>query len=74
MNMKIEKGVPMPPHVAQKYPFPDMAVGDSFVVEWDERHNVRQAAFYYRNKKAGGKKLEFKTARMNGKLRIWRTK
>ena len=69
--MKIEKDVPIPPDVHQKYPFSDMKVGDSFSLEWDKRHNLRQAAFYY---KKHNKQFNFKTARMNGKVRIWRIK
>jgi hypothetical protein len=68
--MKVEKGVPMP--VAEsKYPFSEMEIGDSFAVDWKVHNNARQAAWYYasRNKPWG-----FKTKRMNGKLRIWRTK
>ena len=71
MNMKIEKDIPLPAHSGQKYPFAAMEIGDSFSVDWEKRHNLRQAAFYYKQR---NKRFNFKTARMNGKVRIWRVK
>lgn len=40
MTYRIEKGVPLPP-VNIKYPFAEMEVGDSFVVDADHPSAVR---------------------------------
>lgn len=47
MSYTIEKDIPLPEHRGRpnKYPFPDMDVGDSFAVPLDEVSSVRNAAY-----------------------------
>lgn len=64
--MKIEKSIPMP-EAWNKYPFKDMDIGDSFLVEGDVV-KVRNAAHAWgkvNNKKFSVKKVE-------GGHRCWR--
>lgn len=67
MKFKIEKKVPVP--TRGKWPFGDMAVGDSFVVPPELKDGARQAAFAYGSKK----NMKFVTrATDEGGLRVWR--
>lgn len=48
MPYEIEHGVPLPRHGSrQKYPFPDMRSGDSFVFSEEDLGRVRAAAVYW---------------------------
>lgn len=73
----IEKGVPVArANAAEKYPFNDMEVGDSFLVPKDKGNHVRNAASKHGT--YGGKK--FITRARNEKdhgesgMRVWRIK
>ena len=44
MSYVIEKNVPFPRRDIAKYPFPDMEIGDSFVIPEKERHAARSSA------------------------------
>jgi hypothetical protein len=67
----IEKGIPTPERKAQqtRYPFPQMDVGDSFVVPQEVIENVRMAA----SQAARRKGLKFATRRIDAAhYRVWR--
>ena len=70
MSFKIEKSVPTPVSEGRgrpmKYPWPDMAVGDSILFPTDRGY---RAAFSYG--KRHGKKFVMRTE--GGKVRVWRT-
>jgi hypothetical protein len=75
-NFKIEKDVPVPGtyHHRAKYPFPEMEVGDSFLVPYGGKpkrvvmNNVRSAGSYYG--KRHGIRFVFRTE--EGGVRTWR--
>jgi hypothetical protein len=67
--LKIEKGIPLPPRM--RYPFDQMAVGDSIVVPANEYKRARMSATNYaiRNDALfSSRQLE------DGTARIWRVK
>lgn len=66
--IKIDKGVPVPEKMGNKYPFSEMEVGDSFYVDGATPNQLQNAASYWR-KKAGYK---FVARRENEGARIWR--
>ena len=66
MNYEIEKDIVIP-HTKKKYPWNDMEIGDSFFVPGDEGNNVSSS----HRRKYGE---EHTTRRVNGGIRIWRTK
>lgn len=73
MEVKIEKNVPIPPQSWRiaKYPFHEMEVGDSLLIDYQERNAVLGAAKKY------GKDTEkdFTSKRVSEtEARIWRTK
>ena len=75
MTYKIEKDVPLPPPTRRgnkKFPFGEMSVGDSFVIEGKEEfYRGRLAASNYgarNHKKFSCRLME------EGGLRIWRVK
>lgn len=70
---KIEKEVPLPDK-KQKYPFPEMAVGDSFFFEGSPKvgGQVRTAAAIYCRRKGAGKHFVIRT--VPGGFRCWRDK
>ena len=62
---EIEKGVPLPAHGNARYPFRDMAVGDSFVSDRNISAAVSEA----------GKRLGLKficRKQPDGSFRVWR--
>ena len=71
----VEKGVPIPTEETRKnlYPFPDMAVGDSFFIDAGKdspavRARVRSAA-----KKWGkARGSDFEAKEVPGGVRVWR--
>jgi hypothetical protein len=76
MKYKIDKNRPIPKNVS-KYPFPEMEVGDSFVVSDKnltvhdiEYKRIASSAFMY-GKKTGKK---FKLKSVENKLICWRIK
>lgn len=74
--MKIDKGVPIPEkkNKESKYPFDQMEVGDSALMEDYTPENMRKlnSIIYYYTSKNKGKKF---TQRQEGdKIRVWRIK
>lgn len=69
-TITIDKAVPMPSHGGQKYPFPDMGVGDSFHAKGKTTTQLHAAAVSWAKSRA----VEYKwVARTEGKgARIWR--
>lgn len=69
--MKIQKGIPIPPSTRVKYPFAEMKVGDSFLIEGEGYPKLVYAAAYsfgnYHNK-------SFIVRRAPDCYRCWRTK
>ncbi len=43
----VEKGIPIPRRDIAKYPFPQMDIGDSFLIPEKERHAARSSAVNY---------------------------
>lgn len=83
MNIPIDKNHPLPPPAdgrPRKYPFPDMAVGDSFAVPLIGGNNpkgedmaavrLRSAAKSYARIEGG--KFTVRTNREAGEARCWR--
>lgn len=72
-SFKVESGVPMPPAgsgARTKYPFGNMAIGDSFAVPADAVKRVGPASVKF-GKERG---LKFAVRKMaNGEFRVWRT-
>lgn len=79
--MKIEKGVPMPvfpdgrtrryeTKAGGEYPFPQMEVGDSFVVPIDRKGAVGVACNSY--KKKHGKQFTTRKTEDGNFVRVWR--
>ena len=68
--IQLESGISMPPlRTVYKYPYEDMAVGDSFTVPVTDRARVLNAN--YRASKLLGIKLQAKT--QGDVVRVWRT-
>jgi hypothetical protein len=74
---EIEKGVPLPPRIRNreanrsKYPFTRMQVGDSFFVRGRQAMNrIRTAASWA----AARHGMKFSCHKMDGGIRVWRTK
>lgn len=82
--MKIDKNVPMPAtykngkQIKTKYPFPFMEVGDSFLVKCKESEcpkTTKLLIVYSQNwRKLHNDKWRFTTKKVNGGIRVWRTK
>ncbi len=83
MTIEIDKHLPPPPPTTGrpfKYPFPDMAVGDSFAVPLEDVNNpkgenvtacrLRGSAIRYA--RAHGGKFTVRTDRETGEARCWR--
>jgi len=75
MTFEIEKNVPMPEASPNKgrprvYPFPEMEVGDSFVVEIEDSKLLRSAAGAY-SRKYGGT-FTVRIDRKTQEVRCWR--
>ena len=71
-DMKIDKNVPMPqPKNVVVYPYEDMEVGDSFVVNGDSRYLL--ATVCNRNGKYAKKLgMRFTAKKVEGGVRVWR--
>jgi hypothetical protein len=72
VGMKIEKNIPLPGGVdpRERYPFPDMALGDSFMIldaTWIK--NLRSAAYMYSKRHPG---TRFTCRRHGEGWRLWR--
>jgi hypothetical protein len=67
--MKIEKGVPRPKRGGEKYPFPDMKVGDSILTPANNP-NARNAAYMYGVRH----RVKFTARQTEQGIRIWRVK
>lgn len=74
MAFQIEKGVPIPSSraVSMRYPFPDMEVGDSFVVPFSAGQDgrLRSAACAYQRRRGG--KFTVRRFTREGVVRCWR--
>ena len=68
-NIKIQKGVPIPPPRG-KYPWGDMEVGDSFVTE---RKGISARAAGYAKRDGTGKEVRVRS-QGDGTARVWRIK
>lgn len=71
-DIVIEKGVPIPAVKKRrmKYPWMEMAVGDSFVFPYDDMHSAT-VNVYTANRRY--KPKTFKTGRdADGQIRVWR--
>lgn len=71
-EIKIEKGVPMPPSSSGnlKYPFRSMAVGDSFFVAGKSVGTMAANASPAARRIGGGTKFTCRAE--NGGVRVWR--
>ena len=70
---KVEKGIPIPTRKSQRwkrYPFPEMEVGDSFLVSREDGYKAQSAAHEY-GSRCG---VKFCTRRLEIGLRVWRIK
>jgi len=68
--IQIESNVPMPSKYRSKFPFEEMKVGDSFLVESErQRVSAKNAAGFYAAKHGG----KFVSRKVEGGYRIWRT-
>lgn len=72
VGMKLDKNIPVPGGVdyRERYPFPDMRVGDSFMVldaSWIK--NLRSAAYMYSRRHPG---TRFTCRRFGEGWRLWR--
>lgn len=81
VTFKVEKGVPLPPAMRDaRYPFLDMAPGDSFLApcaraEWKRvRSRVSSAARAFVRAQGSGCKLQFATRCLPEGVRCWRIK
>lgn len=77
MSFKIEKGVSIPPVIRNggggapsKYPFKEMAVGDSFSAPLSERRRVIAAASAHKLRHGG----QFTARTLEDEVRVWRIK
>jgi len=72
VRMKIESNIPLPGGAdpRERYPFPDMAVGDSFLIlDKDWIKNLRSAAYMYSRRHPG---VRFTCRRYEQGWRLWR--
>lgn len=74
---EVLSGVPIPPHHRGKYPFKNMAVGDSFMVPFSDPHGPK-ATSTIRSLRALGirhwGKQSTLVLRVEGGIRVWRVK
>lgn len=73
--MKVDKNIKITPR--SKYPFNDMEIGDSFLIETDSNHYRKQASTLSLAKKWAIKnnpEAKFATRKVEKGVRIWRTK
>lgn len=72
MTFKIEKGINPPAERKSRYPFAEMAVGDSFSFSASERAKIQNAASAYSRSKGKGTRFRVRTEGTSG--RVWRIK
>ena len=71
----IDKGVPLPgdgggrKHGSTKYPFRQMKVGDSFLIDEDQRSSIYAAAIYQLGKKG---QITVRAEPGTERFRVWR--
>jgi len=73
MEIKIEKGIPIPipagrQGAQRKNPFDEMEIGDSFLVAEEKIRTVRSLASFAK-KKSG---MKVATRKVDGGFRVWR--
>lgn len=72
---RIESNVPVPSNSGNrgrpsKYPFGEMAVGDSFAANLEEKDKIQCAASMYGRRKG----MKFSTHKVGNSVRCWRIK
>lgn len=67
-EFKIEKGIPIP--TSSKYPFQEMQVGDSFVIQ-ESQYGEMQKALTRINRR-NQTNIKIKTKSVEGGRRVWR--
>ena len=74
MEIKIEKGIPMPEKSKpkSKYPFDSIEVGDSFFTDLISSSTLYQIAYIWR--KTNQNEWRFKAVKENEGARVWRVK
>lgn len=70
-NIKIDKNIPLPEQRYSKYPFHNMAVGDSFFVNINAGCLLTTAKYFIKKHKTSWK---FAVRKENNGTRIWRVK
>lgn len=75
---EIEKNIPIPDLYVSKYPWSDMAIGDSILIPVGEdesldviRNRVSKSVHKYNNRT--GKKLRTKSIPEDNAVKVWRT-
>ncbi len=68
--MKIDKNIEMPMYKNKRYPFDELKVGDSFLVDTITKTSQFSSFVSYARLKTGKK---FVTRAVEGGVRVWRT-
>jgi hypothetical protein len=76
MNTVIEKGLQMPKfsHGNSKYPFNEMEVGDSIKMPDTSDEKTFRSTVGAANARFKVKGKELRVSKVNGEIRVWRTK
>lgn len=77
VNIRIEKGIPVPVKCKTKYPLLEMEIGDSFFIEAAQtKQAYSEQAFVCadarRLRDRVNPALRYTTRRVNGGVRVWR--
>lgn len=75
MEVKIEKGIPIPKTRGRKneYPFNEMEVGDSFFIDGDDKEASRvRVSFCQMKRRNKNFKKKFTVRKVEGGFRCWR--
>lgn len=80
--MNIENNIPIPPDIRsgrfKKYPFRDMAIGDSFLMPLDGKtasqiiNKLTASAYHFKIKPGGNPKFKTAMRTVEGGVRCWR--
>ncbi len=76
-SLKIERGIPMPPARSKctSWPFADLKVGDSFLVPIPPgTHSIMQARVLQASRRHKANGEEYCSRKVEGGVRVWRTK
>lgn len=76
MSVEIQKNKPMPAGKSgkQKYPWTDLKVGDSFLVDMRQWASGSLAYFNKKMKRLKKKQIKIETRSEGDKCRVWRVK